>query len=100
MSAEQTAFNFEPSRLARRTDPRSSHAAAKKMVDTGAIRGQALTTHNALKRYPCNTTKTLADVSGLDRYMLARRMPDLWKAGLALRIERRENDTLWYAIIG
>ena len=65
--------------LSRTTDPITSHEAAAR-VD---VQTQCERVLGALKRYPGSTSKELADKGDLNRYMVARRLPDLLQQGLA-----------------
>lgn len=72
----QLDFGFAVAR-ARRTDPVTSHEAAGAVERSGRAsvqRGQAL---DAVRRHPGRTSQELAELTGLDRYMLARRLPEL-----------------------
>jgi len=62
---------------ARRTDPRSSHEAADKAERTGAIAAQQRIALRAVNDYPGLTSKQLSGLCPLDRYALARRLPEL-----------------------
>ncbi len=66
---------------ARRTDPSSSHAAAAHVAATGTASKQQLQTLAAVKSYPHRTSNELSALTGLCRYMLARRLPELLDAG-------------------
>lgn len=67
---------------ARRTDPSSSHAAAAHVSRAGIARRQCGQVLAALKNYKHRTSNELAVASGLDRYVVARRLPELRKKGL------------------
>jgi hypothetical protein len=62
---------------ARHTDPISSHIAGYEVEASGKAHNQRLISYQAVKRYPGLTSKELAMVSGIDRYILARRLPEL-----------------------
>jgi len=70
---------------ARSTDPSTSHEAANRVVASGKQRAQQATTESAVRRHPGLTSMKLAEVTGLDRYMLARRLPELAKEGRVWR---------------
>jgi DNA-binding MarR family transcriptional regulator len=81
--------------LARTTDPETSHEAAAELVDSGKHQIQKAKVYNALLW--CNraqqlapTSAELARHSGLDRYLVARRLADLEKAGLVDKV--RDDD--------
>lgn len=67
---------------ARNADPRSSHEAAAAIKRSGAAKAQASIVLEALKRYPMASSAELAQFAGLDRYMVARRLPELHQAHL------------------
>lgn len=71
--------------LARATDADGSHEAAALLVRSGRHAAQKDRTEAAVKRYPGMTSMQLARVTGLDRHMVARRLPDLMKEGRAFR---------------
>lgn len=62
--------------LARKTDPRSSHEAAAGMIASGARTAQQAQALAAVKAHPGCTSHELAERSGMDRYALARRLPE------------------------
>lgn len=73
---------FGPHALARRRDPESSHLAARKIERSGRAAAQRAKTLAAVKNWPGCTSMELAKNTGLERYMLARRLPELRKGGL------------------
>jgi hypothetical protein len=94
----QTAFNFTAPR-SRRSDPASSKRAEDQLRQSGALNGQLLTAYEAMKRHPGKSSRETAEITGLDRYMLARRYADLFRTGKALKVEIGKRDVLWYAIL-
>lgn len=62
---------------ARNTDPATSHQAAAKIGKSGRLRAQQLLVLRALRCCPGSTAVELADSSGLDRYLISRRLPEL-----------------------
>lgn len=92
----QTQFSFEPQR-SRNTDPLSSHRAERQMRSSGAMRGQWLITLNLVKEFPGKTSKQLAEYGLLDRYQLARRLPELRQMKLIRGVEIGSEDVRWYA---
>ena len=85
------AFNAASERapLARRTDPASSHEAAAQVTASGVRDSQCAAVLDALRRHPGSTSLELATASGLDRYVVARRLPELERDGRAVRGELR-----------
>ncbi len=66
---------------ARRSNPTSSHEAADFVERTGLAQQQAARALSAVRAYPGRTSQELATLSQLDRYELARRLPELRVAG-------------------
>ncbi len=61
----------------RATDPASSHAAEAAMNRQGWCGTQQERVWAAVKRWPNCTSAELAERSGLDRFAIARRLPEL-----------------------
>lgn len=72
---------------ARATDARSSHEAAAALEASGKDRLQAERVLAALRKYPNSTSAELARSARLNRYEVARRLPELHAAGLASRYD-------------
>lgn len=66
---------------ARRTDPESSHLAAEHITASGMRFSQQKQVADAVGRHRGHTSQELAELTGLDRYMLARRLPECETAG-------------------
>ena len=75
--------DLEAKRHARRTDPESSHEAAAELVESGRVNDQCQRVLEALQRFDRTTSAELAWHSGMDRFVVARRLPDLERKGLA-----------------
>jgi len=73
------------SALARATDIDTSHDAAAHVVSSGLQAIQQERAAGALKVHPGMTSMELAKATGHDRYMLARRLPELLEDGRAWR---------------
>ncbi len=73
--------------LARGKDPDSSHAAADRMVASGARESNCAKVLKALRRWPSSTSRELSRRMGFCRYETARRLPDLERQGKARRGE-------------
>jgi hypothetical protein len=75
-------------KLARRSDPATSHAAAYRIVKSGQLDGECKQVYDALKRFtqtePC-TPRELAVKSELDYIMISKRLSVLEKKGYAVR---------------
>ena len=93
--ARQPSFDFTPDApRARRSDPLSSHRAADAIAPH--LSGQRRAVWEALKRHPGRSSKELAEVSGLDRYLIARRLPELEQFGLVERVGSDSRDVRWF----
>ena len=77
----QMGLTFDPPR-ARRSDPVTSHLAAQEMYETGAADRQAQSVLGMVQMRPGMTSAGLAAHFGADRYMVARRLPELEARGL------------------
>jgi len=66
--------------IARTSDPASSHAAAVAITRDGTRGEQAAEVLAGLQRHPGLTSRELAVRVGLDRYVVARRLPELAQA--------------------
>lgn len=74
---------------ARNTDPHTSHLAAAEMIASGAQGRQQLAVLAAVRVNGYCTSAELARVHGLDRYAVARRLPELERMGLVQRAPAR-----------
>ena len=63
--------------IARNSDPAPSHIAAEKLRASGKLRAQQQRVLDALTRWPGSTAVELATSSGIDRYTVSRRLPEL-----------------------
>lgn len=85
--------------LARRTDPPSSHRAAEAITRSGQRAAQKLAVLQALQRFDGSTSRELSELAGLDRYAVARRLPELERDGRVKRITHADRgDTRWYVM--
>jgi hypothetical protein len=71
--------------LARWSDPVTSYVAGERFARSGKLKGQMLLVLLALRKWPNKTSAELARLAGLDRYAVARRLPNLSARGLAVR---------------
>jgi len=85
---ERTLDLFDPRELARAGDPVSSHEAARAIVSSGNRAAQAAEVLAALRRFGKSTSRGLAEASGLDRHLVARRLPELEREGRVRRTEQ------------
>lgn len=74
---------------ARASDLSTSHDAAHYVVASGLQAHQHDQSAKAVTDNPGITSKELAQATGLDRYMLARRLPELIKEGRVYRGQSR-----------
>lgn len=79
--------NREP--IARAVDPSTSHAAANLLTAGGARSSQKVRVMSALRVHPGVTSAELAQLAGLDRYVVARRLPDLREDGFVAVAQAR-----------
>lgn len=94
--AAQLSLDFAPPRLrqvetpaARRTDPNTSHLAAEQHTASGRRGQQQAQAIAAVRAFPGMTSFELAMRTNLDRYMLARRLPECVTAGAVRKDEPR-----------
>lgn len=88
----------DPYRRARRSDPETSHEAARQVEATGMAQAQAHRVFDAVVRWPERTSAELAMNMQTAwriewpniRYAVARRLPELLAAGLVERGEPRQ----------
>lgn len=81
------ALDAPASRL---TDPISSEEAAKQHLMDKRMETQCLKVLDLVLRYPGKTSLELADISGMDRYIVARRLPQLEHGGMVRKGEIRQ----------
>ena len=91
---------FDKPARARRSDPPSSHEAAAAIE--AMVPNQKVTVFRALSENgPCSS-RGLAGVSGLDRYMVARRLPEMERDGTVVRMGMTKyagrSAVLWAAV--
>jgi len=75
---------------ARNSDPETSHLAAEEITKSGKRKAQQQKVLNAVKKFPNRTSAEIANRSKLDRYAVARRLPELATAGLVKRGNARQ----------
>ena len=68
---------FASTPASRITDPETSHLAEDEINRTGTRAEQQRQTLAALREHPDTTSAELAALADLDRYMVARRLPEL-----------------------
>jgi len=72
--------NNEP--IHRRSDPASSEIGAREVTASGRRDAQKMEVLHALRQHPMMSSRDLAEACGMDRHMVARRLPDLREDGL------------------
>lgn len=72
---------------ARNSDPVTSHLAAEEITASGVRFSQQRQVADAVRRHPGHTSQELAELTGLERYMLARRLSECETAGTVKRGE-------------
>ena len=80
MSAQLDLLSDSP--IARRLDPSTSHEAAEHVTKSGARASQQRAVFDLVKRFPGHTSAELAAKSSMDRWTVARRLPELRAAWL------------------
>ena len=63
--------------VSRRTDPLSSKQAEKEINGNGLRSRQQEIVFQAVRKYPKHTSKELCAITGIDRYTLGRRLPEI-----------------------
>lgn len=95
-NAAQLGFDFSrPMRrvetpAARRSDPITSHVAAEQITASGARGQQQAQASAAVRAFPGLTSFELAMRTNIDRYTLARRLPECVTAGTVRKGEARK----------
>lgn len=75
--------------IARKVDPEPSKLAAAEITKSGKREGQLLAVLALVKKYPRSTSLELSAHSSFDRYVIARRLPELRAAGLVVNRDVR-----------
>src|SRR5690606_15058935 len=78
-------YAMNPSPVARNTDPESSHEAAEFVTMSGKRAAQQQIAAKVVEQYPGLTSLELAKRVRMDRYMLARRLPECEAQGTVRR---------------
>lgn len=71
---------------ARTTDARSSHEAAAAVEKSGLAKAQAQRVLAGIRRHPGSTSMELSRAARIERYAVARRLPELAEVGLVEKI--------------
>lgn len=89
------ALHPDPPR-ARKSDGDGSHVAAEQIKPH--LSNQRREVYEALVKHPARTSLQLAEAAGLDRYKVARRLPELEQMGYAERVQRDGQQAIWFAL--
>lgn len=76
----QLSMEFQPSRLARKSDPATSHEAAARVKEFGRSHHQLIL--SALRRFTKAGAEQIAAATKLDAYSVRKRTAELCKRGL------------------
>lgn len=76
---EKPSFGTHPQKLARRTDPSTSHAAAEKSKNLAFQHYEKIV--RCLQVHGANGKDGIAELTGLDGNQVARRLPELARHG-------------------
>lgn len=83
--------DYDATKLARATDPQTSHAAATDLVHSGALASQCQQVLDALKKATEPITAgEIEKLIGMPKHIVMKRLPDLARKGLAERCGQRE----------
>jgi len=80
----------------RKTDPESSRRAAREIERSGVLKGQRLLCLELVQKYPGRSSKELSTLGSLDRYQLARRLPELVKLNHLRVTQDGVEDQRWW----
>lgn len=78
----QTQIDFDAPAQARRTDPATSHEAARQVEASGVASHQRERCLAEVRRLSGQTAAEIADRTGLERHVPSRRLPELRRQGL------------------
>jgi hypothetical protein len=97
----QQALSFTPA--SRRNDPITSYEAEAEITESGLRGEQQRKVRSLVHRYPGRTSRELAELAELDRYMVARRLPEIEPVHVRkgeqrkCKVGRRNASTWWPA---
>lgn len=96
---EQLSLYDSPGRKsprARRNDADGSQLAADALERSGRAAAQLQAVLGAVHRHPGSTSRAIAALSGLDRYLVGRRLPELAHRGLVERVAMPGEELRWW----
>ena len=82
----------------RTKDPLSSKRAEADAKHSGVMRGQRVIALSMVEANPGETSKRLGEIGPLDRYQLARRLPELLKMKLVRTTQNGSEDLRWFPV--
>jgi hypothetical protein len=80
----------------RTKDPSSSKRAEADAKRAGLMRGGRVVAMELVDKYPGRSSKQLAELGQTDRYLLAKRLPELRKMGLVRTTQIGHGDLQWW----
>lgn len=86
---QQRLFALDGRPIARASDPVSSHLAAAEITANGTRAAQAAEVLRLLRLHPGTTSRELSRLTYVDRYVAARRLPELTATGQVRRGDLR-----------
>lgn len=81
---------------ARRNDGDGSHAAADALERSGRAAQQLAAVLDAVRKHTGSTSRELAALTGLDRHLVGRRLPELAARGLVDRVHCAGAELRWW----
>lgn len=88
---KDTNFDREPpirrieTPIARANDPESSHCAGEEITASGRRQQQIAMTISVVRKHPGHTSMELSEITGVCRFVLARRLPEAVTAGAVVK---------------
>lgn len=89
-----TETGWQATAAARRTDPATSHEAARLVEASGRAAAQRTACLDEVRRRPGQTAAEVAQALGLERHAPSRRLPELERAGLVRRGQVKKQCTV------
>ena len=80
----------------RKTDPESSRRAAREIEQSGVLKGQRKICLELVNQYPGRASRELSQLGTLDRYQLARRLPEMVKENHLRVTQEGSEDQRWW----
>lgn len=96
MDAQLSLFTIPATASARVSDSPASHAAARRIERTGTAQSHRAVILAAVRACPGRTSKQLAQLTGLERHEVARRLPELRSDGAVYVAQIGEREMTWW----